>query len=55
MLHAMNKGMKSVRARERQRSWYGDQMRREGKEQRYRPSRSPRLKRRTWIALKRSG
>jgi hypothetical protein len=55
ILHAMKRGIKRVCAKERPRSRCGDQMRREGKEQRYRPNRSPTLKRRMWIALKRSG
>jgi hypothetical protein len=55
MLHATKRGMKIVRARERPRSRFEDQMRREGKVQRCRPRRSPRLKRRTWRALKMRG
>lgn len=55
MLHAMNKGMKSVCASERLRSLCRDQMRRDGNVHRYRPNRSPMLKRRTWSAWKRSG
>jgi hypothetical protein len=51
-LHARKRGTKSVCARERPRRRWDDQTMREGKKQRYRPKRSPRLKRRKWTTLK---
>lgn len=51
----MKRGMKSVWARERPRSLCGAQIRKEGKEQRCRPNRSPRLNRRMLVEVKRSG
>jgi len=55
ILHAINSGMKRVCAKERLKSLRLDQIRNDENVQRYRPNRSPRLKRRTWSALKRSG
>jgi hypothetical protein len=55
MLHKRNKGMKSVRAKERTRRRFADQILTIGNAHMDRPKKSPTLNARKWIALKRSG
>ena len=54
-LHARKSGMKSVRASERDSSFFADQTRSLGMPQRYRPNQSPTPKTRKWSELKKSG
>lgn len=54
-LHIKNRGTKRVRARESVSSLLADHIKRLGKEQTYLPMKSPTLKTRKWVALKRRG
>lgn len=53
MLHMRNRGTNRVRAKDNVRSRLGDQVSSLGKEQIYRPKKSPRPKTKKWIELKR--